>query len=234
MKAIAKKEFRSYFFSPVAYVFIGVILLLFGFYFYQVLRLGSSTYITDVYSTMFIWSMMFLPILTMRSFSEELRNHTDQGLLTAPVGVGSIVFGKFLAALSVFAVAMALSLVPVVIISFFSSPAWAEIIGMVVGSLLYGAAMISIGIFISALTQSQIIAAIATFGVSILLLVINQLSGLVSGSFVASVLNWISFDTRYQPFTKGIFNISSIVYFLSVVAVFVFLTARKLESKRWS
>lgn len=234
MKAIAKKEFRSYFYSPVAYVFIGVILLLFGFYFYQVLRIGSSSYITEVYSTMFIWSMMFLPILTMRSFSEELRNHTDQGLLTSPVGVGSIVFGKFLAAFSVFAVAMLLSLVPVVIISLFSSPGWAEIIGTVVGSLLYGAAMVSIGILISALTQSQIIAAIATFGVSILLLVINQLSGLVSGSAVAGVLNWISFDTRYQSFTKGIFNISSIVYFLSVVAVFVFLTARKLESKRWS
>ena len=234
MKAIAKKEFRSYFFSPIAYVFIGVILLLFGFYFYQVLRIGSSTYITDVYSTMFIWSMMFLPILTMRSFSEELRNHTDQGLLTAPVGVGSIVFGKFLAALSVFAVAMALSLIPVAIISLFSSPSWAEIIGTVVGSLLYGAAMISIGVFLSALTQSQIIAAIATFGVSILLLVVNQLSSLVSGSFVAGVLNWISFDARYQPFTKGLFNISSIVYFLSVAAVFIFLTARKLESKRWS
>ena len=234
MKAIAKKEFRSYFYSPVAYVFIGVILLLFGFYFYQVLSIGSSSYITQVYSTMFIWSMMFLPILTMRSFSEELRNHTDQGLLTSPVGVGSIVFGKFLAAFSVFAVAMLLSLVPVVIISLFSSPGWAEIIGTVVGSLLYGAAMVSIGILISALTQSQIIAAIATFGVSILLLVVNQLSGLVSGSFVSGVLNWISFDTRYQPFTKGIFNISSIVYFLSVVAVFVFLTARKLESKRWS
>ena len=234
MKAIAKKEFRSYFFSPVAYVFIGVILLLFGFYFYQVLRIGASSYITDVYGTMFIWSMMFLPILTMRSFSEELRNHTDQGLLTAPVGVGSIVFGKFLAAFSVFAIAMLLSLVPVAIIALFSSPAWAEIIGTVIGSLLYGAAMIAIGVFISSLTQSQIIAAIATFGVSILLLVVNQLSGLVSGSFVSGVLNWISFDTRYQPFTKGIFNISSIVYFLSVVAVFVFLTARKLESKRWS
>ena len=233
MKAIAKKEFKSYFFSPIGYVFVGVVLFLFGIYFYQVIRIGSSSYLTDVYGTMFIWSMMFLPILTMRSFSEELRNHTDQGLLTAPVGVGGIVFGKFLAAFCVFAVAIGLSLIPVVVISFFSSPGWAAIFGTVIGSLLYGAAMIAIGVFISSLTQSQIIAAIATFGVSILLLVLNQIGGLVTNTFLSAALNWISFDSRYQPFSKGILNLSSIVYFLSVAAVFVFLTARRLESKRW-
>ncbi len=234
MKAIAKKELRSYFLSPIGYVFLGVILFLFGLYFYQVLRIGSSSYLPEVYGTMFIWSMMFLPILTMRSFSDETRNHTDQGLLTAPVSVGGIVFGKFLAAFCVFAIAMGLSLLSIVIISFFSSLGWAMIIGNVVGSLLYGAAMIAIGIFISSLTQSQITAAISTFGVSILLLVINQLSSLVTNSAISSLLNWISFNSRYQPFTKGIFNLSSIVFFLSVVAVFLFLTARKLESKRWS
>lgn len=233
MKAIAKKELRSYFLAPIGYVFVGVILLLFGYYFYQVIRIGSSSYITDVYGTMFIWSMMFLPILTMRSFSDEMKNHTDQGLLTAPISVGGIVFGKFLAAFCVFAIAMVLSLIPVVIISFFSSPAWGTILGTVFGSLLYGAAMVSIGIFLSSLTQSQIIAAISTFGVSILLLVINQMSSLVTNPFFSKLLTWISFNTRYQPFTKGILDISSIVFFLSVVAIFVFLTARKLESKRW-
>ncbi|MVB10905.1 ABC-2 family transporter protein [Caprobacter fermentans] len=234
MNAIAKKELKSYFLSPIGYVFVGVVLLLFGYYFYQVIRIGSSSYVPEVYGTMFIWSMMFLPILTMRSFSDEMKNHTDQGLLTAPVGVGAIVFGKFLAAFLVFAITMGLSLIPVVIISFFSSSlGWGTVFGTVLGSLLYGAAMVSIGVFISSLTQSQIVAAIATFGVSILLLVINQMSGLVTNTFFSNLLSWISFDTRYQPFTKGIFNLSSIVFFLSVVAVFVFLTARKLESKRW-
>ncbi|QAT48297.1 ABC transporter [Caproiciproducens sp. NJN-50] len=233
MKAIAKKELKSYFLSPIGYVFVGVILLLFGFYYYQVLRIGSSSYIPQVYSTLFIWSMMLLPILTMRSFSDEMRNHTDQGLLTAPVGVGAIVFGKFLAAFLVFAIAMLLSLIPVVIISFFASPDWATILGTVFGSLLYGAAMIAIGIFISSLTQSQIVAAVATFGVSIFLLVINQMSSLVANTFFSSLITGISFDSRYQPFAKGILNLSSIVFFLSVIAVFWFLTARKLESKRW-
>ncbi len=234
MIAIAKKELRSYFLSPIGYVFVSVILFLFGYYYFQVLKIQSTSYIPSVYGTMFIWAMMFLPIITMRSFSEEIKNKTDQGLLTAPVGVFAIVFGKFLAAFAVFAIAMIGSLIPVVIISFFSAPPWATILGTVFGSLLYGAGMIAIGVFISSLTQSQIIAAIGTFGASIFLLVINQMSSLASTPAIASLISWISFDARYQPFTKGMFNISSIVFFLSVVAVFTFLTARKLESKRWS
>ena len=234
MKAITKRELRSYFLSPIGYVFVGVILFLFGYYFYQVLRIQSSSYITSVYSTMFIWCMMILPIVTMRSFSEEMRNKTDQGLLTAPVGVGSIVYGKFIAAFLVFAIAMVITLIPVIVIAFFSAPSWPEIIGTFIGSLLYGAAMVSIGVFISSLTQSQIVAAIATFGTSIFLLVINQMSSLVTNTFFNNILNWISFQSRYDPLSKGVFNISSIVFFLSVIAVFTFLTARKLESKRWN
>lgn len=234
MRAIAKKELRSYFLSPIGYVVVGAILFLFGYYFWQVMRMQMSSYVPQIYGTMFIWCMMIIPIVTMRSFSEEIRNKTDQALLTAPVGVGSIVFGKCLAAFTVFAIPVVGSLVPVVVISFFSSLDWAVVLGTVAGSLLYGAAMISIGVFISALTQSQIVAAIATFGISILLLVVNQLSSVISSTFFKQLIDWISFDARYQPFTKGIFNISSIVFFLSVVAVFGFLTARKLESKRWS
>ena len=94
--------------------------------------------------------------------------------------------------------------------------------------------MISIGVFISSLTESQVIAAISTFGVSILMIVIGSAGGIVNNSIVTQIVNWISFNTRYQSFTTGIFNISSVVYFLSVVAIFVFLTARKIESRRWS
>jgi len=134
----------------------------------------------------------------------------------------------------VYAIAIAGSMIPVVIIGFFSAPSWPLIFGNVLGSLLYGAAMIAIGVFISSLTQSQIVAAIGTFGISIILLVVDQLSSVVSNAVLVKVIGWVSFNTRYQPFTKGIFDISSIVFFLSVIAVFVFLTARKLESKRWS
>ena len=234
MKAICKKELRGYYLSPIGYVFTGVLLFFFGLYYYQVLLSLSSSFITYVYSSLFTLCMMILlPILTMRSFSEETRNKTDQGLLTAPVGVFSIVLGKFLAAFLVFAVAMVASLIPAVVISFFSSPDWPKILGTLLGSLLYGAALIAIGIFISSLTQSQMVAAIATFGVSLLLLLVGNLSSSVTNPFLSGLLSWISFDSRYQPFTKGIFNLSSVVFFLSVVAVFAFLTARKLESRRW-
>ncbi len=229
------KELKGYYLSPIGYVFSGVLLLFFGFYYFQVMMTLSSSYIPSIYSMLFTWCMMILlPILTMRSFSEEIRNKTDQGLLTAPVGVFSIVFGKFLAAFLVFAIALAASLIPAVILSFFSDPDWIQIFGTILGSLLYGAAMISIGIFISSLTQSQMVAAIATFGVSLLLLLLGGFSSSVNNEFLANFLSWISFDSRYQPFTRGIFSVSGLVFFLSVVAVFTFLTARKLESKRWS
>ena len=235
MSAITKKELKAYFLSPIGYVFMGVMLLMFGFFYAQVIAGGSSGYIPDVYSSVFVWVMMILlPLITMRSFSEETRNKTDQGLLTAPVGVLSIVFGKFLAAFLMFAITMMLSLIPAVIITFVSSPDWPKILCTFLGALLCGAAFIAIGNFISSLTQSQMVAAIATFGVSMLLLLVGSLSSSVNSTALQNILNWLSFNARYQPFTKGVFDISSMVFFLSVVAVFVFLTARKLESKRWS
>ena len=101
-------------------------------------------------------------------------------------------------------------------------------------TLLYGAAIIAIGVFISSLTESQIVALVATVGVSILLMLVDSFSGLVDNAVFQTIVNWISFQSRYTPFTNGIFNVSSVVFFLSVVVVFNFLTARKLESRRWS
>ena len=234
MKAILRRELKSYFASPIGYVCIAVLLFLSGLLYWNVMSIGSSSYIAMVYSNLFTFSMMVIPILTMKSMSDEQKNKTDQALLTAPVSVTAIVLGKFLAAFIVYAIAMTGSLLPCVAISLFGSPSWGEIFGYYLGSLFYGAAMIAIGVFISSLTVSQVISAIATFAVSIFILLMGQLASLASGTFVATVVEWLSFDTRYAYFTQGIFNISSAVFFLSVVAIFVFLPARRLESKRWS
>ena len=236
MSAIAKKEFRVYFLSPIGYVFCGVMLLLFGFFYYaMVLNTQSTDYIPYIYSSIFPMMIMFLlPLVTMRTFSEEIRTKSDQGLLTAPVSVFGIVAGKFLAAVEMFAIGLAGTLVPALIITFMSQPDWAKIFCTVVGCLLCGAALIAVGNFISSLTQSQLVAGIATFGVLMFLFLIGNIAGNVSNAALQNVLNWISFDARFQPFTKGVFNLSSIVYFVSVAAVFLFLTARKLESRRWS
>ena len=234
MKAILKRELKSYFASPIGYVCIAVLLALFGLQYWYVMMIGSSYYIYIVYNSMFTFTMMVIPILTMKSLSDEQKNKTDQALLTAAVSVTAIVLGKFVAAFIVYAIAMTGSLLPCVAISLFGSPSWGEVFGYYLGSLFYGAAMISIGVFISSLTVSQVISAIATFAVSIFILMMGQISSMASGTFLAQVVNWLSFDSRYNSFTQGMFNISSAVFFLSVVAIFVFLTARRLESKRWS
>lgn len=236
MLAVFKRELKSYFLSPIGYVCVAILAGLYGFYYFMILSVRSSTYISSaVYSSMFMWSMMIIPILTMKSMSDEKKNKTDQALLTAPVGVGGIVTGKFLAALCVYAIPVIGSLIPAFVISLCTdSMPWASVMGNVIGALLYGAAMIAIGVFISSLTESQIIAAIGTFGVSILLTVIDQFGSVGNSAVIGTIASWISFNSRYQPFTSGIFNISSVVFFLSVAAVFVFLTARKLESRRWN
>ena len=234
MSAIFKRELRSYFNAPVGYVCIAVLAALYGLFYYQVMVLGSSSYISQVYNTMFSFSMMVIPIITMRSMTDDQKNKTDQVLLTAPVGVTSIVMGKFLSCFFVFFIASSLGLLPAVAMSFFSSPAWGEIIGNYLGTLLYGGAMISIGVFISSLTVSQIIAAIGTFVVAVLLMFIVSLATAVSNQVIIALVGWISFNTRYTTFTQGIFSVSSTVFFLSVMAVFVFLTARRLESRRWN
>ena len=233
MKAVLKREIRSYFTSPIGYVCIAVLLALFGYWYYIVMLAGSSSNIPYVYSYMLSYCMMIIPILTMKTISDDQKNKTDQALLTAPVSVLSIVMGKFLAAFFVFFVAITGTLLPSVAITFFGAPNWTEILGNYVGTLLYGGAMIAIGVFISSLTVSQIIAAIGTFAVSILLVIIGQISSSVSGTWIAEVVTWISFESRYDPFTQGQFNLSSVVYFISVMAVFVFFTTRKIASRRY-
>ncbi len=234
MRAIFKRELRSYFNSPVGYVCVAALAALYGYFYYSVMALGSTSYIRNVYSTMFSFCMMVIPIITMRSMTDDRKNKTDQALLTAPVGVTAIVMGKFLACFFVFFIATTLGLLPAVAMSFFSSPSWGEIMGNYLGTLLYGGAMVSIGVFISSLTVSQIIAAIGTFVVSVFLMYIDNLASAVSSAAVSRVVEWLSFNSRYTTFTQGLFSVSGAVFFLSVMAVFVFLTARRLESRRWN
>lgn len=235
MKAVFKREMKAYFASPVGYVVVAALLALYGFFYYQVMMTASSSYIGEVFTTMFMFSMMIMPIITMRSMSDERKNKTDQALLTAPVSVLSIVLGKFLAAFGVYFAATTLALLPAFSMGLFATAMpWGILFGNYFGTLLYGAAMISIGVFISSLTVSQVIAAIGTFVIAVLLMFIDQIASALSGNILGTIVTWISFTSRYDTFTQGIFSISSCVYFISVAAVFVFLTARKVESRRWN
>ncbi len=220
----------------MGYVCVAVLVALYGFNYWQMMIMTASTsYITVVFSTMFTFGMMVIPIITMRSMSEERKNKTDQALLTAPVGVTAIVLGKFLAAFVVYLIAVIIGgLLPAVVISPFASALpWGLLIGNLIGTLLYGAAMISIGIFISSLTESQVIAAIGTFVISVFLMYIDSLAEVVNNEVVAAVVEWISFYKRYGTFTSGIFSTAAAVFFVSVAAIFVFLSARRVERRRW-
>lgn len=232
MKAIYKKEMRSYFYAPAGYVCVAAIAALYGFFYYQVMMTGSSTYVTAVYSMLFSFGMMLIPILTMRSMAEEKKNRTDQALLTAPVEVSAIVMGKFLACFCVFSFASILGLMPAVAMSAFAAPPWGLIAGNFVGTLCYGAAMTAIGIFLSSQTANQMIAAVATFAAAMFLMYMDAAAAAVSVEFLADIIHGISFYTRYAELTRGIFSVPSIVYFVGITVFFLYLTVVVTESRR--
>mgnify|MGYP002570360888 CR=1 FL=1 len=235
MSAIFKREFKTFFTSPIGYFVLAVLFGFSGFYFFATNMYAGSADLSGVFGGLFtIVLLLVLPVLTMRLLSDDKRQRTDQALLTAPVSLTGIALGKFLAALLLFAIGISITLVFAVIIAFQVTPDWLVIVGNYVGLLLLGGMVIAIGLFISSLTVSQIIAAIGTFIISVLLMYMDSLASVVSNEVLSTAIQWFSFNDRYSTFTQGMFSISSVIFFISVVAVFVFLTARKVESRRWS
>lgn len=236
MAAIFKREFKAYFFSPIGYFVLAILFLFSGGFFYLYNLLSSSPDLTYVYNGLFsIVLLAVLPILTMRLFSDEKRQKTDQALLTAPVSLSGIVLGKFLAALVLFALGIAITLIYAVIIAFLVTPDWSMILGNYVGLLLLGGAVISIGLLISSLTESMFISALGTFGVSFILVMLDYLTAIFSGNeAVAAIVNFLSVSQRYNNFTLGLIHYNDIIFFLSIMALFLFLTVRVLDHKRWS
>ena len=236
MSAVFRREFKAFFTSPIGYFVLAVLFAFSGFFFTAYNLIGGSSRLTGVFANVFsIVLMLVLPILTMRLFSDEKRQRTDQALLTAPVSLTSIVLGKFFAALLIFALGSCIMLVYAVIISFQVSPDWVVILGNYVGMLLLGAMIISIGLFLSSLTESQLIAALGTFAVSFCLIMLDSLSSLFYGNeIINSVVSFLSVTQRYNDFTSGIISYDNIIFFLSIQILFIFLTVRVLDRKRWS
>lgn len=234
MKAIFKRELRSYFSSPVGYICVAALVSLFGIFFFNIYLTGSTSYVGEVYGAILLFAMMIVPVITMKTLSEDKKYKTDQAYLTAPVSLTAIVLGKFFAALSVFVIAVTIGSLPVLILSPYSTPPWAIIAGNYFATIFYGAAIVAIGIFISSLTESQVIAAVGTFVVSISLYFLDGIAYLVTNTLVADILTWLSFTSRYYTFSSGVFSFSSLIFFISVAVAFVFLTTRKLESRRWN
>lgn len=235
MGAVFRKEFRSFFTSPVGYIVLAVIEFFAGLFFVMYNITYYSSDLSSMFSSLFMVTLLVLPLVTMRQFSEEKRQKTDQALLTSPVNLTSIVLGKFFASMLMFALSLVIILVFIVIIAFQVTPDAMVIIGNYVGILLVGGLVIAIGLLISSLTESQLIAAIGAIGISVLMMLVDSVaSSLSSIKIISTVLTFLSVPTRYNSFTTGVVNYDDIIFFISMQALLLFLTVRVLDRKRWS
>ena len=232
MAAIFWKEVKSYFYSPMAYILIGLFILLTSIFFYPNLMYLSGSF-NGVLSTMGFILLFIIPILTMRILAEDRKNGTEVLLITSPASITSIVLGKYLATCFVFLVMTVLTFIYPVILLAFGATFTSQLIGGYIGFLLLGATFISIGIFASSLTENQIIAVVISF-VSLLVMWLADSLGSMIGGVASKILNWFSLMSRYEDFNNGILGLSPVVYYLSFIAVFLFLTVRVIEKRRWS
>jgi ABC-2 type transport system permease protein len=247
--AIAQRELNAYFGSPIAYVLLGFFALLFGWFFYvplayfeqQSMQMGMNPMQTMNINQMLVGPtlmnttviMLFLfPLITMRTYSEEKRSGTIELLLTSPVTDVQIILGKFLGAMALYACMLALSMIHIAILFIYGNPEWKPIVTGYLGLLMMGGCFLSLGLFISSLTKNQIVAAMATFAVFLMLWVINWIGTFV-GPTTQAVLAHLSLTEHLDDFARGIIDTKLIIYYLSFMAFGLFLTAKSVDSERW-
>ncbi len=236
MLAIYKRELKSYFRSFIGMLFIAVTLFFVGLYFFVFNMLQGYPYFSYALSSVVILFLISVPVLSMRILAEEKRSKTDQMILTAPVTVGGIVMGKFLALLTIFAIPVAIiSFYPLVMSSFGSVP-MTETYLAILGFFLYGMMCIAIGVLISSLTESQVIAAVLTFLVLFLAYMMNSICGLISdtGNLLTMILGCLDMSTPFSNLLNGTLDVQSVVYFVSMSVLALFLTVQSIQKRRYS
>ncbi len=234
MLAIYKRELRAYFTTPIGYIFSAIFLALSAAVFCYTTLYALSADTTGYFTVMLFSFVVILPLLTMKTFSEERKTKTEQLLLTAPVSLTGMVMAKYLAALTVFGGCVLLSSLNLIILYTHAQPNTATILGNLLALLLVGMAFLAIGLFVSALCESQLAASVITMAVLLLLLVISFAGSLISLPWLRFLLNGISVFTRFQNFTNGIFDVAALVYYISLTAVFLFLTVRIYDRRRYA
>ncbi len=292
MGAIFRREVLSYFTSPIGYIFLAAFYACSAVSFTNNSLSHGTTQLDAIFGELMIILIVLIPILTMRTLSEEKKNRTDQCLLTSPVSLGGIVAGKFFAAFLIYAMGVAITLVYAVIVSAYAEPDWTVIAGNITGLLLLGAAFIAVGMFCSSLTENQVVSAVVSFIVMLALYLFTTIgevipvdfirnifptlaawqvtvivdvviaavaaaiyfaagrrpntviiafvamlvvSGLlIGGDKVPEVFAKLSFWERYYGFTYGLFDLSNVLFFVSAAVVFLFLSVRVLEKRRWA
>lgn len=248
--AIAGKELRGYFASPIGYVLVGFYALLFGWFFYTLVAFferqsmqmamggpGGSLNINQMLVAPLLMNatvimLLVFPLITMRTYAEEKRSGTMELLLTSPITDWQIILGKFIGALGLYAAMLAVTVVHMGVLFVFGTPEWKPIATGYLGLLLMGGSFLSLGLFISSLTRNQIVAGMITFSVFLLLWVINWVSSFV-GPTAQAVLNTLSVTEHFDDFAKGIIDTKHLVYYLSFIAMGLFLTMKSVDSERW-
>ena len=256
MLAIFKKELKSYFINPIGYIYVGIFLAVSAILCSLTTLLVGSYDVTGYFAYMMYAFVILIPLLTMRLFAEERKLRTEQLLLTAPVTITGMVVGKFLAALTLFASTLLVScinFIPLYAIAsaekeqylaqsgsgssgliYHIGPVTGELVGCLFSLLLLGAAFIAIGTFISALTENQLAAAVITIAVILAMVGISVVNNLIEVYWIRTIISWVSVYARFGNFTNGLFDFAAVFYYLSICAVFVFLTVRVYEKRRWS
>lgn len=288
MRAIYIKEMKSYFHSLSAYLFLALFLAISGVYFSVIcMSYGYTDYAANIYSNITIIFIIIVPILTMRLMAEERKQKTDQLLLTTPVRVTGIILGKYFAVLTLLLAAVLITFLQAAVLSMYGDVNWMTVLTGGVGYFLVGASLLAIGLFISSITESQMIAAGISFGVVLICMLLPNLSDIVPGraryayivcgivvlllvwffieetkswkvgvltavigaavvgltawlklgmfdNGLSKMIDWFSLMDRFNDFCSGILNASSIVYYLSFIAVFIFLSIQTIEKRRWN
>lgn len=234
MSAVYQRELKDYFQTMLGYVFIGAFLFLAGILFaVNNILTHNAAFNTTLNDCIYVF-MLTSPLLTMRLLADEKRAKRDQLLLTSSLSLAQIVAGKYLAALSVFAVTIGLTFVYPVILLLLGSPSMVLILNGYFGFFLLGAALLAVGVLVSSITENQLSAAVGTYGFLLLFLTLDLLVSQVRSSWFSGVLQWFSVFRRFKPFQFGSFSVSSAVYYIVFSALFLFLSGMVMERRRWS
>ena len=234
MFAIYKRELKSYFISPIGYLFAGNFLAISGLLFsiFTLQRQAGSS--VEAYFSSLIYAFaVLLPLLTMKSLSEERKTKSEQLLMTSPVTVTGIIFGKYLAAVTVFTAALGFNSLNFFLLGMYGTPNVRLIFSNLICLFFIGALFLAIGIFFSSLTEDTLVSAIASIDLIFIMLAVSFLSDISIG-WVKKAADWLSILSRYKPFTYGVLDITSVIYYLSFAGVFLFFAVRVYERRRWA
>ena len=250
--AIANKELRSYFASPIAYIVIGLFALLYGYFYVAIMayfvrssmQMGqfgmqgpqsmnvNQQLIRPLLQNVTILVLFLMPMITMRTYSEEKRSGTIELLLTSPLTDFEIIMGKFLGGLALYAIMLSVTLIHLAILFMYGRPEWKPILTAYLGLLLLGGCFLATGLFISSLTKNQIVAGMLTFAVFLFLWVITWM-GSFSGPTIDKLTNYLSIIDHFDDFGKGVIDTTHVIYYVSFIIFGLFLTAKSVDSERW-